>query len=105
MRTEDDPETRKLQVVLVVLSRLAFPHLRAAIQVLKCAEGSAAKDWEMAEEKGCPALSFSSRCLASTYFLPEKLAEQMRQKANSSGGSCNQLLLSSGSGYVFRPNL
>lgn len=58
MRTEDDRETRKLQVVLVVLSRLAFPHLRAAIQVLKCAEGSAAKDWKMTQEKGCPALSF-----------------------------------------------
>ena len=55
MGTENDPETRKKRVLFVVLSRLAFPHLRAAIQVLKCAEGSAAKDWEATQEKGCPA--------------------------------------------------
>ena len=55
MGTENDPQTRKMQVLLVVLSRLAFPHLRAAIQVLRCAEGSAAKDWEATQEKGCPA--------------------------------------------------
>lgn len=55
MGTENDPETRKMQVLLVVLSRSAFPHLRAAIQVLKCAEGSAATDWEATQAKGCPA--------------------------------------------------
>ena len=37
---------------------------------------------------------FSSRCLAGTYFLPEKLAKKMRQKANSSGGK--PLLLKDG---------
>ena len=39
---------------------------------------------------------FSSRCLAGTYFLPEKLAEKMRQKANSSGGKQLVLLPASG---------
>jgi len=37
---------------------------------------------------------FSSRCLAGTYFLPEKLAEEMRQKAKKKGGK--RLLLEEG---------